>query len=328
MAAHLDSDVIWLSDRDRSRGGDYLCVAPLQVWGQLRDKLLSDKTVVFTSATLMLGGDFDTVATSIGLKPDERVDHSIDGPGLDRHGPGLDQRAPGLDDAAPAEDDTLPWRGIDVGSPFDYSKQGILYVAKHLPPPGRDGLGPAQIEEIAALVEAAEGRTLGLFSSRRAAETAAEAVRERLPHLTILAQGDAQLPELSRLFVEDQHACLFGTLSLWQGLDVPGDTCQLVIIDRIPVPRPDDPLMSARQRAADRAGGNGFRRVAATHAALRLAQGSGRLIRTTTDRGVVAVLDPRLVPARYGSFLRASLPPMWPTTQRSVVLDALKRLAS
>ena len=164
-------------------------------------------------------------------------------------------------------------------------------------------------------------------ASRRAAETAAEALRERLPHLTTLAQGDAQLPELARQFVDDPHTALFGTLSLWQGLDVPGDTCQLVIIDRIPFPRPDDPLMSARQRAVERAGGNGFMQVAATHAALLLAQGSGRLIRTTTDRGVVAVLDPRLVTARYGGFLKASLSPMWPTTDRAVVLHALERLA-
>ena len=108
---------------------------------------------------------------------------------------------------------------------------------------------------------------------------------------------------------------------------MPGETCQLVIIDRIPFPRPDDPLMSARQRAADKAGGNGFMQVAATHAALLLAQGSGRLIRTTTDRGVVAVLDPRLVTARYGSFLRASLPPMWTTDDPKVVRTALGRLA-
>ena len=174
----------------------------------------------------------------------------------------------------------------------------------------------------------AGGRTLGLFSSRRAAETAAEEVRERLPHLTTLAQGDAQLPELAKQFVEDPHTCLFGTLSLWQGLDVPGETCQLVLIDRIPFPRPDDPLMSARQRAADKAGGNGFMQVAATHAALLLAQGSGRLIRTTTDKGVVAVLDPRLATARYGRFLSASLPPMWTTTDPAVVRAALARLAS
>ena len=226
--------------------------------------------------------------------------------------------------AAALEDATV----LRLGSPFDYGRQAILYVAKHLPPPGRDGMSKAMIDEIVELVDAAEGRTLGLFSSRRAAEAAAEAVRERLPHLTTLAQGDAQLPELAAQFVGDPHTCLFGTLSLWQGLDVPGDTCQLVLIDRIPFPRPDDPLMSARQRAADRAGGNGFMAVAATHAALLLAQGSGRLIRTTTDKGVVAVLDPRLVTARYGRFLQASLAPMWMTTDPDVARKALSRLAA
>ena len=294
MAACSDADVLW-----RTEGSDRLpptlCVAPLQVWGQMRDKLLSDNTVVMTSATLMLGGDFNSLARSVGLKP--------------------------------MPDAEQPWRGLDVGSPFDYRKQGILYVARHLPPPGRDGLVKAQLDEIAELVDAADGRTLGLFSSRRAAEAAAEHVRTALPHLTTLAQGEAQLPELARQFVEDPHTCLFGTLGLWQGLDVPGDTCQLVIIDRIPFPRPDDPLMSARQKAADKAGGNGFMQVAATHSALLLAQGAGRLIRTTSDKGVVAVLDPRLMTARYGSFLQASLPPMWTTTDPQVVRKALERLS-
>jgi ATP-dependent DNA helicase DinG len=306
MAADLESDVLWLAEGGE-RFPPRLCVAPLEVSGPMRDKLLSDKTVVFTSATLRLGGDFSAVATSVGLRPSDRV---VDG------------------DAIGEGEGTLPWQGIDVGSPFDYGQQAILYVARHLPQPGRDGLGEAQLQEIADLVDAAEGRTLGLFSSRRAAETAAEAVRERLPHLTTLAQGDAQLPELARQFVDDPHTCLFGTLSLWQGLDVPGDTCQLVIIDRIPFPRPDDPLMSARQRAVEKAGGNGFMQVAATHAALLLAQGTGRLIRTTTDRGVVAVLDPRLATARYGGFLKASLPPMWTTTDPAVVRKALARIAA
>ncbi len=304
MAAGSTADVLWLGEA-RDRFPARLHVAPLQVWGPMRDKLLTDKTVVFTSATLMLGGEFGAVATSLGLKPTERVGHQV---------------------ATTDTDDALPWKGIDVGSPFDYGQQSILYVARHLPQPGRDGLGQAQLDEICDLVDALEGRTLGLFSSRRAAETAAEAVRAKLPHLTTLAQGDAQLPELAKQFVEDPHTCLFGTLSLWQGLDVPGDTCQLVIIDRIPFPRPDDPLMSARQRAADQAGGNGFMKVAATHAALLLAQGAGRLIRTTTDRGVVAVLDPRLETARYGRFLKASLPPMWSTTDPALVRQALARL--
>jgi ATP-dependent DNA helicase DinG len=311
MAARSESDVLWLTEAagGQSRMPPRLCVAPLEVWGPMREKLLSDKTVVMTSATLMLGGDFSALATSVGLRPAERVEVST--------GP-----------TRGSDDDVLPWVGLDVGSPFDYGQQAILYVARHLPAPGRDGLGAAQLDEIVSLVDAAEGRTLGLFSSRRGAETAAEAVRERLPHLTTLAQGEAQLPELARQFVGDPHTCLFGTLSLWQGLDVPGDTCQLVIIDRIPFPRPDDPLMSARQRAADKAGGNGFMQVAATHAALLLAQGAGRLIRTTDDRGVVAVLDPRLATARYGGFLKASLPPMWATYDGDLVRKALTRLAS
>ena len=294
MTAGSERDVLWVAEREPRRGGKQLCIAPLEVAGPMREKLLAEKTAVMTSATLKLGGDFTAVARSVGLDP------SAEG---------------------------SSWKGIDVGSPFDYARQAILYVAAHLPQPGRDGLQQAHLDEIVDLVDAADGRTLGLFSSRRAAEAAAEEVRARLPHLTTLAQGDAQLPELARQFVGDPHTCLFGTLSLWQGLDVPGETCQLVLIDRIPFPRPDDPLMSARQRAADKAGANGFMSVAATHAALLLAQGSGRLIRTTTDRGVVAVLDPRLVTARYGGFLRASLAPMWTTTDPDVARKALTRLS-
>jgi len=288
MAAHPETEVLWLSD---FRGNKMLHIAPIDVSDALREKLFAEKTVVLTSATLTLGGGFDPVAASLGLSP-------------------------GGDD----------WSGLDVGSPFDYRKQGMLYVAKHLPQPGRDGLAEAQLDEITALVEAAGGRTLGLFSSRRAAEVAAQHVRLKLPDLEIWCQGDAQLPELARRFSQTPSTCLFGTLSLWQGVDVPGDTCQLVIIDRVPFPRPDDPLMSARQRLVERRGGNGFMTVAASHAALLLAQGAGRLIRRSTDRGVVAILDPRIVTARYGSFLAASLPPMWRTTDRETVLSALSRL--
>ncbi|MCL3818944.1 ATP-dependent DNA helicase [Aeromicrobium wangtongii] len=288
MAAKGETEVLWISE---FKGNKQLHIAPIDVSGALRDKLFADKTVVLTSATLKLGGGFEPVARSLGLWGDDP-----------------------------------PWTSLDVGSPFDYAKQGMLYVAKHLPAPGRDGLEEAQLAEITDLIEAAGGRTLGLFSSRRGAEKAAEEVRERLPDLDIWCQGDAQLPELARRFAETPSACLFGTLSLWQGVDLPGDTCQLVIIDRIPFPRPDDPLMSARQRLVEKRGGNGFMSVAAQHAALLLAQGTGRLIRRGTDRGVVAVLDPRLVTARYGSFLTASMPDMWRTTDRNVALAALRRL--
>ena len=198
-------------------------------------------------------------------------------------------RRPGADPEAPK------WSGLDVGSPFAHAKSGILYVAKSLPPPGRDGLPPAYLDEIAGLVEAAGGRTLGLFSSMRAAKQATEALRDRMA-TPLLCQGDDATMLLVKRFAEDDETSLFGTLSLWQGVDVPGPSLSCVIIDRIPFPRPDDPLVSARQRAADSRGGNGFLQVSATHAALLLAQGAGRLLRGMDDRGVVAILDPAWPP--------------------------------
>ncbi|MDP9219504.1 MAG: ATP-dependent DNA helicase, partial [Actinomycetota bacterium] len=249
-----DQDVIWLADEQRR--GKVLHVAPITVAGLLREKLFGERTVILTSATLELGGTFDALARTLGL----------------------------------AGPDAPEWTGLDVGSPFDYPRQAMLYVAKHLPPPGRDGIGPAQLDELEALVRAAGGRTLGLFSSMRAARTAAEEMRERLD-TPVLLQGEDQTPTLVRDFARDAETSLFGTLSLWQGVDVPGPACQLVVIDRLPFPRPDDPLSSARSQAVADTGGNGFMAVSATHAALRLAQGSGRLIRSAADRGVVAVLD-------------------------------------
>ncbi|MFT4164305.1 MAG: ATP-dependent DNA helicase [Microlunatus sp.] len=307
MAALSEHDVVWVADRERS--GREARVAPLTVAGLMRSRVFGEHTTVLTSATLKLGGDFTGVAGSVGLRDDERLRDGDPIPELSE------------------DDERRPWRAVDVGSPFAYEKQGILYLARRMPQPGRDGINDAVLEEIAELVWAAGGRTLGLFSSRRAAEAAAVWVRKQLPKQKILCQGDAQLSELTRRFVAEEETSLFGTLSLWQGIDVPGDTCRLVIIDRIPFPRPDEPLTVARQRAVTEAGGNGFMSVAANHAALLLAQGSGRLIRRITDRGVVAVLDPRLVTARYGSYLRASMPPMWTTSDRETAIGALRRLA-
>jgi ATP-dependent DNA helicase DinG len=314
MAALDKFDVVWVADRDRF--GREARVSPLSVSGLMRTRVFGERTTVLTSATLKLGGDFTPIAASVGLKEDERLNlvHPAQGPEPD--GP-----------VSESELEAVSWRGLDVGSPFEYRRQGILYIARSLPPPGRDGLSDALLGEIAELLDASDGRALGLFSSRRAAEMAAVYARKRLPALTILCQGDAQLPELTRRFIQDEKASLFGTLSLWQGVDVPGATCQLVIIDRIPFPRPDEPLTVARQRAVAEAGGNGFMKVAASHAALLLAQGSGRLIRRLSDRGVVAVLDPRLVTARYGPFLKVSMPDMWQTTDRQVALQALRRLS-
>jgi len=342
MAALKPDDVVWVSDRERF--GRQVVQAPLDVASLMRDVVFDDRPVVLTSATLRIGGDFASVARSVGLV--SRAGNSAKNPT-----PGIraDRVVVGLDSAAIAPSSALParpqppsslspnfrrgtliddWRGVDVGSPFDYPRQGILYIARHLGAPSRDGIGDAVLAEVAELVWAAGGRTLGLFAAQRSAEVAARYCRAEVPGVTILCQGDAQLSELTRRFMDSPQACLFGTLSLWQGVDLPGETCQLVIIDKIPFPRPDDPLMQARQQAVAQAGGNGFMAVAATHAGLLLAQGSGRLIRTPEDRGVVAVLDPRLMTARYGSFLRASMPDFWTTTDRETAIGALQRLRS
>lgn len=131
-----------------------------------------------------------------------------------------------------------------------------------------------------------------------------------------------------RQFAEEPDTSLFGTMSLWQGVDVPGNSLRLVVIDRIPFPRPDDPLSQARTRDVARHGGNGFMRISATHAAVRMAQGAGRLVRSVTDRGVVAVLDPRLATERYGGYITSALPDFWRTTDGDVVRGVLARLAS
>ncbi|AJE81839.1 MULTISPECIES: ATP-dependent DNA helicase [Streptomyces] len=302
-------DVVWYERHDRF--GASVKVAPMSVSGLLREKLFAERSVVLTSATLKLGGDFNGVGASLGLAPEGTV--TPEG----------------------TEDTPAPvWKGLDVGSPFDYPRQGILYVASHLSRPARDADRRDMLDELTELIQAAGGRTLGLFSSMRAAQLAAEELRARIPEFPILLQGEETLGELIKNFAADEKTCLFGTLSLWQGVDVPGPACQLVVMDKIPFPRPDDPLMSARQKAVEEAGGNGFMAIAATHAALLMAQGAGRLVRAAGDRGVVAVLDPRLATARYGSYLRASMPAFWYTTDRNqarrslAAIDAAARATS
>ncbi|PRY60909.1 ATP-dependent DNA helicase [Glycomyces artemisiae] len=280
-------DVIWAEPN-----GPTLVAAPLSVGGLLSAMLYEDRTVIAASATLTLGGKFDTVARNIGLP-------------ADGHG----------------------WTSLDVGSPFDYAKQGILYVAAALPRPTASGLSDDAGKELLRLVEASRGATLGLFSSKRAAEAAAELLRAKTDY-SILLQGEETLGSLVKRFKEEDSTCLLGVMSLWQGVDVPGMTCRLVVVDRIPFPRPTEPLTAARSEAADAAGRSGFAEVSVPAAAIRLAQGAGRLIRRTTDRGVVAILDSRLQTNRsYGKFMRDSLPPFWYTTKSDSVAGALSRLA-
>ncbi|MGL6235465.1 MAG: ATP-dependent DNA helicase [Segniliparus sp.] len=268
-----------------------LHVAPVSVGGLLRERLFGEKTVVLTSATLTPGGQFDDLAGDWGL----------------------------------AGETAIPWSSLDVGSPFAHKESGICYIAKHLAPPGRDGASPEQQDVLRELIEAAGGRTLGLFSSLRAAQVAAEAMREALD-TPVLCQGEDATGALIETFAGDPATSLFGTLSLWQGVDVPGPSLSLVVIDRIPFPRPDDPMTIARTHAAQAKGRNGFISVSASHAAVLLAQGFGRLLRSVSDRGVVAVLDSRLATARYAGYLKASLPPFWETTDLAVTKAALGRL--
>ena len=284
---HENGRYVAASDTDPAT----LNIAPLSVGLQLRDGLFADRTVILTSATLTVGDSFDVAAGALGLQ----------GEGAPR------------------------WTSIDVGSPFDYRKQGIMYVAGDLRPPGF-GVHEGQLERLRELCEASEGGALGLFSSKRAAERAAEYMREH-SDLNILLQGESSLKALVEEFSEDVDSCLFGTMSLWQGVDVPGDSCRLVVMDRIPFPRPDDPIAQARTESVNRHRGNGFMAVSAHHAAIRMAQGAGRLIRSVNDRGVVAVLDSRLATKRYGGYLMRAMPPMWPTQNKQAVVGALARLS-
>ncbi|HEX7746394.1 MAG TPA: ATP-dependent DNA helicase, partial [Micromonosporaceae bacterium] len=186
LLEEADHDVAWVERPEGLGGRSALVVAPLSVAGTLATHLYEERTVVATSATLALGGRFDTVARALGLT-----------------------------------DDGPEWHPLDVGSPFDYPRQGILYVAAHLPRPGVSGLPEPAGKELLRLVTALGGRTLGLFSSRRAAQQAADLLRAQTD-LPVLLQGEEALPLLVRRFRDDRSSCLFGVMSLWQGVDVPG----------------------------------------------------------------------------------------------------------
>ena len=236
--------------------GSLPCPCP----GLLREKLFTDRSVVLTSATLKLGGDFNGVGASLGLAPEG------------------------------TEGEDLPqWKGVDVGSPFDYPKQGILYVAKHLSRPARDGDRGDMLDELTELIQAAGGRTLGLFSSMRAAQLAAEELRTRIPEYPILLQGEETLGELIKNFAADPKTCLFGTLSLWQGVDVPGSELPAGRHGQDPLPAPRRP---ADERPPEGRRGRRGQRLHGRRGHPRgPADGPGRRPPRTGDRGT-AVSSP------------------------------------
>jgi ATP-dependent DNA helicase DinG len=294
-----------------------LYLAPLAVSDVLRGNLLTQTPVIATSATLTVGKSFDAIAKNIGFviggKNEAEDDAKEDEENLKKNG----------------SMDPANLQILDVGSPFDFANQGLLYLPKDLPEPGRDGPSKEALTELGELIQAAGGRTLALFSSWRGVEAADEHLRAvlaelRLPIIT-QRRGDSVGPLVDK-FAKDEKSILLGTISLWQGIDVPGPACTLVAIDRIPFPRPDEPVLSARAAEADAAGGSGFMQISLPRAALLLAQGTGRLIRSVDDRGVVAILDSRIVNKRYGSILLNSMPPFWRTSDGAVIKEALRRL--
>ena len=285
-----------------------LYLAPLAVSHVLRENLFTQTPVIATSATLTVGKSFDPIARSLGIITVSDSENESD-------------------EDSPLDPSNVQM--LDVGSPFDFANQGMLYLPREIPEPGRDGPSKEALVELGELIDAAGGRTLALFSSWRGVEMADEHLRRVLAELpiSIITQkrGDA-VGSLVERFANDPTSILLGTMSLWQGVDVPGASCTLVAIDRIPFPRPDDPVMSARAAEADASGGSGFMQVSLPRAALLLAQGTGRLIRSVNDRGVVAILDSRIINKRYGSILLNSMPPLWRTSDGKTVRDSLKRL--
>jgi ATP-dependent DNA helicase DinG len=298
-----DTHVLWYEPTFST-----LYLAPLSVSHVLRSNLLTQSPVIATSATLTVGNGFDAMAKSIGFIVGEEGDQEVKDGDID-----------------PANLQTM-----DVGSPFDFANQGMLYLPKHLPEPTRDGTSSQVLEELGELIDAAGGRTLALFSSWRGVEAAdlhlRNVLKERPISIITQKRGDAVAPLVER-FARDETSVLLGTMSLWQGVDVPGNSCILVVIDRLPFPRPDEPVLAARSALADTAGGSGFMQVSVPRAALLLAQGAGRLIRSVDDRGVVAIMDSRIVTKRYGNVLLNSMPPLWRTNDKEVVRTSLSRLA-
>ena len=300
LLKNSDGSVLWFEPTFST-----LYLAPLDVSSVLRENLFKQTPVIATSATLSVGKSFDSIARNLGISGEFEED----------------EESSGID---PSNVQIL-----DVGSPFDFAAQGMLYLPKHLPEPGRDGPSVEALVELGELIDAAGGRTLALFSSWRGVEMADDHLRRVLAELPIKIitqkRGDS-VGSLVERFAADPTSILLGTMSLWQGVDVPGSACTLVAIDRIPFPRPDDPVMSARSSKADASGGSGFIQVSLPRAALLLAQGTGRLIRSVEDRGVVAILDSRIVNKRYGSVLLNSMPPLWRTSEGAVVKESLRRL--
>ncbi len=260
--------VRWLEEGPRTT---FLRAAPISVARPLQRSLLSRfERVVLTSATLAEAGDFGPVAARLGLEG--------------------------------------PRDGLVVPSPFDFARQGLLFVPADLPDPREAGHHAASVALLRDLVSVTEGKALLLFTSWRAMREAWAALAPSWPWPTLI-QGEAGKEALLARFRSTPDAVLFATQTFWEGVDIPGQALSLLVIDRLPFESPGDPLVDARLQALRRAGRNPFRELQVPRAATALRQGLGRLIRHRDDRGIAAILDPRLWRASYGATLLAALPP-------------------
>ncbi|MDQ1515176.1 MAG: ATP-dependent helicase DinG [Actinomycetota bacterium] len=308
------SSVAWV---ETNRGRPELHQATVDVGPTLAARLYPDVTVIATSATLATGGRFDLLARRLGLTlpPPDVADVAGD----EDHEDAVAVVDPDVEPTPPVH------RALTVPSPFDHARQGWLYVARHLPEPNDPRFGEAMADELHELVTAAGGRTLALFTSRAAMERTADLLAARGGY-EVLVQDRLPRPELLARFRAGPGSALFATQGFWQGVDLPGHLCRLVAIDRIPFPRPTDPLVAARRAAATARRENDFAAVDLPAAATLLAQGAGRLIRTTTDSGVVAVFDRRLATKSYRQTLLATLPPFRRTIDRARMVAVLTGL--
>lgn len=276
--------VYWAEARGR---GVFLRASPIEISKELQERLYGGvDTVVFTSATLAAEGRFDFFARRMGLYDEEGVP-------------------------------VASVRTVSVPSPFDFEQQSALYLPTHLPDPAAPGFIEAAAEEIIRLCEVTGGRAFVLFTSLRNMERAHALARNRLPY-QVLLQGERPKQQLLEAFRE-HPSVLFAAHSFWEGVDVPGDALSLVIIDRLPFASPGDPVVAARIRQLEARGEEAFGGYQLPQAALALRQGFGRLIRTRADRGIVAMLDRRIVTKNYGRAFLTSLPP----ARRIDRLDAL-----
>lgn len=263
-------------------------LAAIEVGGRLAASVPETTSQIVTSATLSVGGSLVPLAHTLGLMDAEMM---------------------------------------RVESPFDYESQGRLYVASHLPPPNDPSFGDAACDEVSALVHAAGGRALVLTTSHRMVDRFSEALAAAIEH-RLLVQGELPKRALIDEFARDETSVLVATMGFWEGIDVPGRSLELVILDRLPFPRPDDPLWQARRERAEARKQNPFMAVDLPRASMLAAQGAGRLIRSIHDRGVVALLDSRIASRRYGAVVVGSLPPMHATTDRLEVENFLARGAA